>query len=96
MKKFSNLLNKLRDFNDIFKKDVTYDNMKSRKKNKASFFLFLKNTFLEKLQDTSHLINKGYFSFNIMLQFFIPNLIVSCIKDNLLLSYSKDISTVIN
>ena len=33
------LLNDLRNFNDIFSKDVIYDNIKIRKKNRASSFL---------------------------------------------------------
>ena len=39
-------MNELRNFNEIFKKNVTYDNMKTN--NKQSFTLSLENTFLEK------------------------------------------------
>ena len=31
-----NLLNNLKNFNEIFRKDVTYDNIESPKKNRAS------------------------------------------------------------
>ena len=41
------LLNELRNFNKIFKKDVTYDNIKSHKKAQG-FAIYLKKTFLEK------------------------------------------------
>ena len=44
------LLNELRNFNEIFKKDVTYDNIKSHKKAQG-FAIYLKNTFLEKTQE---------------------------------------------
>ena len=37
----------MRNFKDIFRKDVTYDNIKNKKKN---LILSLKNTFLEKLE----------------------------------------------
>ena len=46
-----NLLNDLRNFNDdIFRKDMTYDNIKIKKKTKKTgpHSLSLKNTFLEK------------------------------------------------
>ena len=36
------------NFDEIFRRDVTYDNLKSHKK--QGFTLSLKNTFLEKLQ----------------------------------------------
>ena len=42
------LLNELRNFNKIFKKDVTYDNIKSHKKKTQGFAIYLKKTFLEK------------------------------------------------
>ena len=41
-------LKDLRNFNEIFRKDVTYDNIKSHRKTWASPSLSLKNTFLEK------------------------------------------------
>ena len=44
-RKSSSLLNNLRNFNDIFRKDVTYDNIKILKR---GLILSLKNTFLEK------------------------------------------------
>ena len=39
------LLNELRNFNKIFKKDVTYDNIKSHKKNTGLRHLSKKNIF---------------------------------------------------
>ena len=39
------LLSDLRNFNDIFRKDVTYDNIKIKKK---GLILSLKDTFLKK------------------------------------------------
>ena len=33
------------NFNDIFRKDVTYDNMKIKKKNRASSSLYKRNIF---------------------------------------------------
>ena len=39
----------MRNFNEIFRKDVTYDNIKSHKKNQG-FTLSLEDTFLEKQQ----------------------------------------------
>ena len=46
-RKSSYLLNNLKNFNEIFKKDVTYDNIKSPKK-KQGFTLSLEDAFLEK------------------------------------------------
>ena len=37
----------MRNFKDIFRKNVTYDNIKNKKKN---LILSLENTFLEKLE----------------------------------------------
>ena len=48
-KKFSYLLNDLRNYNEMFRKDVTYDNIKSLKK-KQGFTMSLKSTILEKPQ----------------------------------------------
>ena len=45
-KKSSYLLNDHSDFNEIFRKDVTYDNIKRHKKNQ-DFTLSLENYFLE-------------------------------------------------
>ena len=42
-RKSSYLLNDLRIFNDIFRKDVAYDNIKSRKKNQS--FMSRKQNF---------------------------------------------------
>ena len=42
------LLNYLRNFNEIFKKDVDYDNIKSHKK--SIFTVSLENTFFKKSQ----------------------------------------------
>ena len=42
-KKYLYLLNDLSNFNEIFLKDVTYDNIKSRKK--TGFILSLEDTF---------------------------------------------------
>ena len=48
-RKFSYILNDLRNFKEIFRKDVTYDDIKSLKATKKqSFTLFLEDTFLEK------------------------------------------------
>ena len=47
-KKSSYLLNKLRNFNEIFRKDVTYDNIKVTKS--QDFSLSLEDTLLEKPQ----------------------------------------------
>ena len=47
--KFSYLLNDLRNFNEIFRKDVTYDNIKSHKK-PGGFTLSLEDTYFEKPQ----------------------------------------------
>ena len=44
--KASYLLNSLRNFNEIFRKDVAFDNIKSHKI--KTHFLNLGNTFLEK------------------------------------------------
>ena len=41
-------LNKLRNFNEIFRKDVTYDDIKSNKNQVLTFSL--EDTFLEKPQ----------------------------------------------
>ena len=46
-RKSSYLLNDLRIFNDIFRKDVAYDNIKSHKKNQ-SFTLCLENKIFGK------------------------------------------------
>ena len=43
-----NLMNDLRNFNEIFRKDLTYDNNKSHKK--QGFPLSLEDTFFEKPQ----------------------------------------------
>ena len=43
-KKYLYLLNDLSNFNEIFLKDVTYDNIKSHKK-KQGFILSLEDTF---------------------------------------------------
>ena len=48
IRKSSYLLSDFRIFNDIFRKDVTYDNLKLTKK--QGFNLSLENTFLEKEQ----------------------------------------------
>ena len=40
-------MNQLRNFNDIFRKDVTYDNVTKNQ----GFTLTLEDTFLEKQQD---------------------------------------------
>ena len=45
-RKSSYLLNNLRNFNEIFRKNVAYDDNKSRRK--SGFTLFLEDTFLEK------------------------------------------------
>ena len=47
-RKSSYLLKDFRNFNEVFRKDVTYDNIKSHKK--QGFALSLENTFLEKPQ----------------------------------------------
>ena len=47
----SYLLNDLRNFNEIFRKDVTYDNIKGHKK--QVFTLPLEDTFFEKPQGES-------------------------------------------
>ena len=44
--KIVNIEEEMRNFNEIFGKDVTYENIKSHKK--QGFNLPLKNTFLEK------------------------------------------------
>ena len=58
-KTFSYLLNDLRNFNEIFRKPVNYNKIKSKKKAKKkqktkkqqqSFALSMKNNFLEKPQ----------------------------------------------
>ena len=50
-RKSSNLPNDLRNFNEIFRKNMTYDNIKSHKKLGSS----LENTVLEKTHGHSHL-----------------------------------------
>ena len=48
-RKFSYILNDLRNYKEIFRKDVTYDDIKRLKATKKqSFTLFLEDTFLEK------------------------------------------------
>ena len=43
-------LNELKRFNDVFRKDVTYDNIKSHTHKKKTGLHAFKNTFLEKAQ----------------------------------------------
>ena len=49
----SYLLNELRNLNEIFMKDVAYDNIKSHKK-KQGFSLYLENTFLKSHRGARH------------------------------------------
>ena len=61
--KYSCLLNDMRNFNEIFRKDVAYDNIESRKK-KQHLILFLENTFFEKPQGGSFCPPSSLFSVN--------------------------------
>ena len=54
----SYLLNELRNLNEIFMKDVAYDNIKSHKK-KQGFSLYLENTFLKSHRGARHVGRGG-------------------------------------
>ena len=53
----SNLLNDIRNFNEIFKEDVTYDNIKSHKNH--GFTLSLEDAFLENPEGVTLQLSKG-------------------------------------